>query len=973
MRLIQTLLWGTLLSLLCLPVFAWQVKTTDTQVMVSNEIQRDGVDVYLVWFDLDSDPVNFISLTFDNAAWDWQSGLKPVFNAAIDLPVFDSYSIPLIENQACPDTHRCFLAFIATPPDQAPTRSESWLASSFFPLSLSAGCERFPGQAVFLSCDGDANRFYGDVNTVSAGVPEATTDDTTETEKPDIFKRVGDKLLFANGQAKRFQVINIADLSNPRLEGWSALSGSPRELYVLGDFYVLLQSNYVGEDGTLLTVLRQNQDGTVSTVQEKTLPGWFIESRRRGDLIYSVTQNRSDVVILDCVDCGVVQSVIDINVLRLNGGGELEDVDTAQLPGYSPTIAIFPNHLVIANHNPEENQWRTTKIQVFDLSQTDPLVALPILKVPGQVPSEFHLSVLGQQLRVVYGPADRADGSTLAIYDLSSSEMALVGQVDKIAPGEGLFATRFVDNRAFVVTYERTDPLWVIDLSEPSQPKILGELEVPGWSEKMFFHENRLFAVGIDDQPLENEESPWVRRVSLSLFNVDEPTEPSLINRFTPLAGEVNYSWSLALDDERALLLNWEDGFAALSIQSSGNYLQIVSLENDKIEDAGLVKLPVQIQRSLSIAPNVLGALGDQIFQTIQWGTGDLQILGDLELATNLSWLKLQDNMLWAAAMGDQGYYRLYRYIKEDVETPVERWSLQSSYDGLEMDENLVVFYDYYPLTVQVLDVQTGALKPAQALEPTDMSNYAWNTRSGPFVRDGWFYVGEQQNLTQVLSEKDDYYYWQTQWVLRSWELESAKEAANRSIPGRPVAFTAKGDLNTQEFTAQGQLRLNLLALETENARLLHSREMPCEGYSEVMWAPEVVYVTCQTGNIYFPVDEREENDEEPTTQLVKLNPIAGFSEIGRWTLSGSQNLRAVSSEVVLVASSYGGWWYYGPVTARDVAINETGCNIYQLQTEKEPVLLKHLDSCSYRNNIALTPTQAWMAEGFAGIKEINW
>ncbi len=959
MRLIQTLLWGTFLSLLCLPVFAWQVKTTDTQVMVSNEIQRDGVDVYLVWFDLDSDPVNFISLTFD-AAWNWQSGLKPVFNAAIDLPVFDLYSIPLIENQACPDSHRCFLAFIATSPDLEPTRSESWLASSFFPLSLSAGCERFPGQDVFLSCDGDGNRFYGDV-TASAALPEATIDDTTETEKPDIFKRVGDKLLFANGQAKRFQVINIADLSNPRLVGWSALSGYPRELYVLGDFYVLLQSNYGGEDGTRLTVLRQNQDGTLSTVQEKTLPGWFIESRRRGDLIYSVTQNRSDVVILDCVDCGIVQSVIDINVLRLNESGELEEVDTAQLPGYSPTIAIFPNYLVIANHNPEENQWRTTQIQVFDLSQTDPLVALPILKVPGQVPSEFHLSVLGQQLRVVYGPADRTDGSTLAIYDLSSLKMPLIGQVDKIAPGESLFATRFVDNRAFVVTYERTDPLWVIDLSEPSQPKILGELEVPGWSEKMFFHDNRLFAVGIDDQPLENEESPWVQRVSLSLFNVDEPTQLSLINRFTPLAGEVNYSWSLALYDERALLLNWEDAFAALPIESSGNYLQIVSLENDKIEDAGLVELPVQIQRSLSIAPNVLGALGDQIFQTIQWGTGDLQILGDLELATNLSWLKLQDNMLWAAAMGSQGYFRLYRYIKEDVETPVERWRLQSGYNGLEMDKNLAVFYDYYPLTVQVLDVQTGVLKAAQILETVDMPNYGWYSGEA-FVRDGWFYVGEQRNVTQL------------QWVLRSWELESAKEAPNRSIPGRPLAFTAKGDLITQEFTAQGQLRLNLLALEADNARLLHSREIPCEGYAEVMWAPEVVYVTCQTGNIYVPVDEQAENDEKATTQLVKLNPIAGFSEIGRWTLSGYQNLRAVSSDVVLVASNYGGWWYYGAVIASDVPINETGCNIYQLQSEKEPQLLKHLDSCPYmKNHIALTPTQAWMAEGFAGIKEVKW
>jgi uncharacterized secreted protein with C-terminal beta-propeller domain len=359
-------------------------------------------------------------------------------------------------------------------------------------------------------------------------------------------------------------------------------------------------------------------------VQELTLPGQFVESRRRNEFIYTVTQDfTSTSDIVDCVYCGG-QRHLNINVFKLNQTGQLELVDEAQLPGYSPTVAIFQDYLVIANHNPEEKNWQTTQIQVFDLSQNDPLVALPILKVPGQVPSEFHLSVVDQYLRVVYGPEDRQDGSTLAIYDLQSPEMALIGKVDQIAPGENLFATRFVDNRAFVVTYESKDPLWVIDLSNPMAPEILGELHVPGWSEKMFFHEDRLFAVGIDDQPLENEASDWVRRVALSLFDVADPTKPSLINRFTPLAGKVSNSWSPALDDERALLLDWTDAFAAVPITSweteTGNHLQIVSLANDRVEDAGRLDTLVPIQRSLSIAPDVLVALGDQALLTLRWG-----------------------------------------------------------------------------------------------------------------------------------------------------------------------------------------------------------------------------------------------------------------------------------------------------------------------------------------------------------------
>jgi hypothetical protein len=1078
MRLIHPLLWGLIITLFSLPTFAdWEVglrqrDTSVSEIHVNNDVERPQVVVYLVWVDLDAPQdadERFLSWRFDERERGWKSGLKPVLDAAINLPVLDSYTIEF-ENKSCPEQHRCFLALVAIPAGQNPLNTGSWQAASLLPLSLSASQARLPGQQFFLPRgDSGANYLLADeaadgAMPTTASKVEAAPEDTSGagapvTEKPDIFRLVDNKLLYANGQAKRFQVIDVADLSNPRLSGWTALSGNPRELYVLGDYYVLLQTDYVGEDGTHLTVLRQGADGTLTTVQDMTLSGHFIESRRRNDVIYTVTQESVPIEQaekLECVWC-INRSVINIKALRFDAG-QLAEIDKTSLPGYSPTIAIFSDHLVMANHNPEEEKWQTTQIQVIDLSQTDPLVELPILKVPGQVPSEFHLSVKDQQLRVVYGPENREAGSTLAIYNLASPEMALVGKVDKIAPGEALFATRFVEDRAFVVTFERTDPLWVIGLSNPAQPEILGELHVPGWSEKMFFHEDRLFAVGYDDQPLENEESRWVRRVALSLFNVADPNNPTLINRLTPFAGEVSSTWSPAIDDERALLLNWSEAFAALPINSwetsAGSHLQIVSLANDKVEDAGRLDSSVEIQRSVSLASDVLAALGDQALQTLRWGNGKPERLGELELATNLSWLELQGEHLWAAATGNKGYHRFYRYTTENVETPAKRWSLPRGYNGLEMDNDWAVFYDTYPsLAVQVLDVKTGELRPAlvlekEANETSEASavdtviapDIRYYSRSQPMVHDGWFYLAEQrpfkptvrEQTAHLLVPEPEQEYWQpAEWLLRSWNLKVEKptEAPTRSIPGSPVALTPNGELITQESNEDGQLRLNLLALQDAgNAKLLHSHTLRCRSYSQVMWADEALYVKCETADRYWygpvyleepmaevaedkagdsqtdesqadesPGDETDKPVEpipteppiepepvEPTTQLLRLKVEQGFVDDGSWSLAGYQNLRAVSKEIVLVASN--GWYGFRddviaePMVAAapaDVAIMphyQSGCDIYQLVPEQEPKLLKHLETCSYtQEGMALTPTQAWMAEGFAGIKEINW
>jgi len=1086
MRIIYSIL-GVMMMALSSHAFAgWQVslQNGNSSINVSNDVKRSQVMVYLVWTDLNTE--QFSSWKFEQG---WHSELVPVFDEPIDLPTFDSYSIDF-EEKACPDEHQCLLAYVAAPQDKNPTDMEAWKAASLLPLSLAAAQERRRGQVFFLPPgDNNANRdnFGGETEALDDGVAESegisadaeaptapSTDKTTvsgaaETEKPDIFKQIGDKILFANGQAQRFQVIDISDFSTPSLTGSVTLAGSPRELYVLNDYYVLLQTTYANnESRTIFTVLQQNDDGTLTEVPQtsSTLSGGFIESRRRNDIIYTVTQDTVEITPtsnsivaeteIACFDCfRQQQSILNINALRLTNAGQLENVANAQVPGYSPNVAIFTNNLVIANHNPEEDNWSSTQIQVFDLSQDNPLVALPTLTVPGQIPSEFHLSIQNEQLRVVYGPENREAGSTLAIYDLP--EMNVVGTVDKIAPGESLFATRFVNNRAFVVTFERTDPLWVIDLTNPAQPTILGELEVPGWSEKMFFHDDKLLAIGIHDQPLEGEDFQWTSRVAISLFDVKDPTKPSLIKRLVPFEGEASSSYSDALYDERALLLNWEDMLAALPIYSweteNRNHLQIVSLADDTLTDAGRLDSTVQIQRSTPIADDVLAALGDQALMTLRWGVGQkTEVLGELELAINLGWLKLKDADLWAAARSNNGYHRFYRYTTSDIETPAERWNLETGYDGSATDGESVVFYSHLysnSLTVQLFDLNSRQLNPVLELdkpestttseepdiEPVDdidepappvddivakVAPFApdiWYSRSQPMVHDGWFYLAEQRPMQSntrrsmpfVLPEN---YSRQTQWMLRGWNLnQKGKEAPIRSIPGTPLAITANGELITQEYTPEGQ-RFNLLALTEDSANLLQTRELAClSNYStQVMWADDTLYMTCRSGEPYFgPIifedeavdsassDGVAETAEEPiqeppelTTDVIKLEVVGQqLVDGGRWTLDGFHSMQAASQDVVLLAAEN---YYYGPYYG-DVDIDlaepalvqvrqapaelpeeQTGCNIYQLLPEQEPVLLKHLETCYYgQQNWALTSTQAWRAEGFAGIKEINW
>lgn len=1028
MRTLYFLLLSSLAIFFSHANWAWQVEVSSdkpSSVLISNTEEVKQLEVYLIWFDLDGESKKLLSWTVEEG---WQNRLQPVVSTPIDLPKSAPVEVTTLD-QACEAEHRCFLGFIAVEPDHDPTLSSNWQHVSLLPLTLAASQERLPGQSLFLSSGDNGSRYYptdnyaeGAPTSVGAAPPSAdkaedSSSGEADVEKPDIFQLVGSQLLYANSQAKRFQVIDVSDPAQPKILAWTKLTGIPQELYVINNHYVIMQNDYSGK--TFLTVF--SQTGTELTqTSEVSLKGRLKESRRRNSFIYTVASDYEDQAR---------ESITRLNMLQVTPTGELSRVDVEEVRGNTNAIAIFSNYLVIGKQLTGE--WGENEVQVFDLTDESKIHSLPSIKLPGRIPSEFHLHVANQKLHVVYEvtrsafideeSGDKADqngtgaveesGSTLAIYDLVNQQ--LLGKVTHIAPGESLFATRFAGEKAYVVTYERVDPLWVIDIRDPRQPKILGELKVPGWSEKMFFHNDRLFAVGIHDQPEANEpEDKRVRRLAMSLFDVSDPTKPDILSRFIPLVNQVDWSYSPALQDERALLLEWQNQFAALPVESwetdSGSHLQMVSFANDQLKDAGVVDSPVRLQRSLRITEQVLAALSDQSLYTID--AAESRVLGEVELGANLSWLRLQNGDIWVAARGNKGYSRIYRYAPNDLEQAVKVWKLPRGYEEVQMGEKYLVLFDYNPLALQVLDLATEQLQSTKTVETDtkadtkrlEIPEPTWFHRDQGLVHQQWFYIAEQRAFEPKAKVQGSHLprpeeiYQTPEWVLRAWHLPSGQEATARSIPGLPVGFTTSGLLVTRENLVKGGLRLNLLNLTEDSAKLVNSYPLnQCQNHLNTLMEKDKLYVNCQDGNYYYPepimplaepgvkAEQTEGGDSDVAppserwkTHLTQLIVESGnFKETSHWTWSENYSLIAVDGNSAIMQQ--GGWLYPMMDVVRPTVMPtepyESNCVVYQLSANAKPTVLKEIDGYCSQQATDLSENQAWFARGFEGIETIGW
>ncbi len=160
-------------------------------------------------------------------------------------------------------------------------------------------------------------------------------------------------------------------------------------------------------------------------------------------------------------------------------------------------------------------------------------------------------------------------GNALYVLD---EQMKTIGSLNNLAPGERIYSVRFDGEKGYVVTFKQVDPLFVIDLSSPTSPKVLGELKIPGFSQYLHpIGENLVVGIGRstsdiirrDENGKEVVTGVTAAGIKLSLFDVSNPKSPKEINHI--ILG-TSGSYSAATDNHKAVTIHKQKQLLAIPI-----------------------------------------------------------------------------------------------------------------------------------------------------------------------------------------------------------------------------------------------------------------------------------------------------------------------------------------------------------------------------------------------------------------------
>ena len=206
-------------------------------------------------------------------------------------------------------------------------------------------------------------------------------------------------------------------------------------------------------------------------------------------------------------------------------------------------------------------------------------------KLDGQIINQFSLDEFNNNLRVAI---HNNDGSKVVVLDCNLNKL---GETSSLAKGEKMYSSRFIGNKAYLVTYQTVDPLYVIDLSNPNNPKVLGELKIPGYSTYLHpYDETHLIGIGMETKETVNRNSQGkvtsttarIVGMKMALFDVSNLQNPIQIS--STVIGD-SRTTSAILTNHKALLFSKEKELIAIPVNNYAEDFEI----NDSTDTSTLI------------------------------------------------------------------------------------------------------------------------------------------------------------------------------------------------------------------------------------------------------------------------------------------------------------------------------------------------------------------------------------------------
>ncbi|WP_223703086.1 beta-propeller domain-containing protein [Sutcliffiella deserti] len=460
--------------------------------------------------------------------------------------------------------------------------------------------------------NGDSSSF-SETNVQVQGVDEA---DIVKTDGEYIFQAVDQKLKIT----KAVPSDEMETVSEIRYQDFS-----PFQMFVDGDQLVLIGhywdhsygSHYKEEESDRILPMNESTRVMVYNISDRsdptivktlTLEGNYISSRKIEGHVYIISNHYPNFWMLQ------ENPEVDVRPRMAETFGDAEEeiasIEDMKRMDYSD-IRYFPdsseeNFMTIASFDlksPEEEATILTYLgsgQQIYMSKENLYVAVPTYSqsggrnapfnqttdlykfsvdglqveynstgsIPGYLLNQFSMDEYNGYFRVAATDGHAWDETSPSRNNLfiMDEQLNLIGSVEDLARGERIYSVRFMQEKAYVVTFKEVDPLFVFDLSNPEDPKVLGELKIPGFSSYLHpYDENYLIGFGQDTKIEKDQFGTRVvtNGVKISLFDVSDPANP--LEKHTEIIGgqathsPLNY-------DHKALLFNKEKDIFAFPI-----------------------------------------------------------------------------------------------------------------------------------------------------------------------------------------------------------------------------------------------------------------------------------------------------------------------------------------------------------------------------------------------------------------------
>lgn len=320
----------------------------------------------------------------------------------------------------------------------------------------------------------------------------------------------------------------------------------------------------------IIVAIEEVQGGTVSLLPERDsyqyldevtliaqadegfqFAGW-------GDLPPAATEasnNSLDLLLLESVlltpsfqrlDAGDAQEQVFVVSIDISDPENIRIVDRVDVVGESLDIQVTTEAIYLLGPDPTMSD--TTRVTYIDISDPNgDVVERDTFRVPGLIENRFFADHYNGTFRIITEELAPSLTSVVALYVYDVTDPDDVRRIARlgIETGESLRSVRFDGDRGYAVTFRQVDPLFVLDLSDPFNPAVTGELTVPGWSTHLVPLGDRLVGVGFDDTA--------GFRPAVALYDVSNPARPRQVVRIVLGERWTFDTTSEATVDEKAL------------------------------------------------------------------------------------------------------------------------------------------------------------------------------------------------------------------------------------------------------------------------------------------------------------------------------------------------------------------------------------------------------------------------------------